>query len=703
MVRNRTFWLLYRQGDKAMDATKIINENSRMCISESEKSIMIFETGTGNVHYVKEKKDFENIVDEIKKKEYPPVKFKKTESDSVKINLSSICNLNCDYCFRDKNCKKGTDVEIAKKIIDFVVDKYRPGQENYTFSLNLTSESMIELDKIKAIKAYLDEKLYPFFNVKQFKDLNGVKRCLECLPKRLVGTSVVETVQDGVDLLNSYLDRKDLYKYFPMPEGMVLPAWEANEIAHVDELSGYALRLCNIRFLEAVFPETFIRKPCYVLYVCTNGMLFSDEICEFFRSININRIDISVDGPKEIHDLHRKDNAGKGSYDTVLGNIEKFKKAGFTVSVAAVMTPDFPKPLEIVEHLKNIGVASIAINPVRAGTKHSFTKESMKELLAGYEKLFKKLLEDVKKNDYSLLKLLKNDTLFIGINQFFTKIHLVKRCNWNEILIFDGKGDIYPCDYFLGKNEFKRGSIDSLEVKDVLEDKIKVENRGDCKDCWCKFWCGGTCFYNSYKNTGSIEKIDEIECMFSKGLRSLCIRFIHQLLDAGISLGEFAKRIDLGYEKNIEFDQKFHVKNAILFKFEGTLTKIELKLREFYEKNAEKGVILNPKFYITISEIRENLRSKVLYGTVIIPVESGVEKLNGEFVIKDFDFGKCFGGRTFSNDKCSTELKNKIQKQALTFNMPVVNGMWHRGTLDSFLGYSDEEVDIFMQRIPNVY
>lgn len=686
-----------------MQMTKLICESNKMCVSESDKSIMIFETGSGNVHYVKEKEDYKKIVAEIEKKEYPPVSFQKTESDTVKVNLSNLCNLNCDYCFRDKSCKKGTDVEVAKKIIDFVVDKYCPGQEIYTFSLNLTSESMVELDKIKAIKAYLDEKLYPFFTEKQFKDLGEVMRHLDCLPESLVGNAVVTTIQDGVDLLNSYLDRRDLHKFFPMPEGMVLPAWEANEIANVENLSGYALRLCNIRFLEAVFPETFVRKPCYVLYACTNGMLYSDEICDFFRSININRIDISLDGPKEIHDLHRKDYAGNGSYDIVTGNIEKFKQAGFSVSVAAVMTPDYPRPLEIVEHLRSLGVASISINPVRAGSKVSFTKDSMKELLSGYEDLFKKLLDDVKKNDYSLLNLLKNDTLFIGISMFLTKNRLVKRCKWNEILIFDGKGDIYPCDYFLGNSDFKRGNFDSVEVKDILEEKVKVENRGNCKDCWCRFWCGGTCFYNSYKNTGAIENIDEVECLFSKGLRTLCIRFIHQLLDNGISPWEFAKNLDFGCEKNLEFNQKIHEKNVILLKFEGTLTKIELKFREFYEKNAKKGVILNPRFYISVSEIRETLRSKILNGTAIIPVESGFENLKNQFVIQDFDFGICFGGRTHSNDKSVMELKNQIQKQAVDFHMPVVNGMWHRGTLDSFLGYSDEEVDIFMQQIPNVY
>lgn len=680
--------------------------DDRFYVSETENSVLIYDSETGYVHFLEEKQKKDDLICDIKKMEKRPSSFVKIEQDTVKINLANVCNLNCSYCFRDKVHKVETDVEMAKQIIDFVVDNLRPGAEYYAFSMNLTSESMVELDKLLKIKEYLDYKLSPSFTESQFKNLDEVKRYLECFPNDFIKYSPCSlTIKEGVEILNGILDRKDLSSFFPLPPGMMLPEWEANEIKKVNELSGYKLRLCNLRFLEAIFPETFVRKAGYAMTVCTNGTLYSEKIVEFLKGNGISNLEISLDGPKDVHDLHRKDYAGKGSYDVISENIRKFQAAGFTVSLAAVMTPDFPNPLDIAEHLRTFNPSSIALNPVRAGNPHSFTESSMKKLLEGYEELYEKLFRDVLKNDYSLVNLLKNDNSFIGISSILNKNRITKRCNWNESLIFDGKGDIYPCDYFIGNAEFKRGSIASTEIKDIEENKIQVEQRGDCRDCWCRYMCGGTCFHNSYKNTGCITDIDKVECMFTKGIRTMCLLFVQRILENGIDIGDFAKKAGLSYGKNIEFGKKFVVKNAILLKFEGTLTKFELKFREFFEKMQKIGVKINPKFYTCVNEIQQLKRGTVIRGTAIVPLDDDPKKLAGEkyFVLSNFDFGQCFGGTCSSSEESVEEMKSVILKQVQEFHVPVINAIWYKGTLDAFLGYSDEDVDVFIQRKPGVF
>ncbi|MHC4207606.1 MAG: anaerobic sulfatase maturase, partial [Planctomycetota bacterium] len=57
----------------------------------------------------------------------------------------------------------------------------------------------------------------------------------------------------------------------------------------------------------------------------TNGILLDDEWCRFFRD-NKFLLGISVDGPKEFHDLYRIDHSGKGTFDRVIRGIETCRK-----------------------------------------------------------------------------------------------------------------------------------------------------------------------------------------------------------------------------------------------------------------------------------------------------------------------------------------------------------------------------------------
>lgn len=57
----------------------------------------------------------------------------------------------------------------------------------------------------------------------------------------------------------------------------------------------------------------------------TNGILLDDEWCRFFCD-NRFLLGISIDGPKEFHDLYRIDHSGKGTFDRVIRGIEICRK-----------------------------------------------------------------------------------------------------------------------------------------------------------------------------------------------------------------------------------------------------------------------------------------------------------------------------------------------------------------------------------------
>lgn len=684
-------------------------DNNRFYLSEKYESYLIYDRNTGNLHYLKDKTKVNELLAQVGTIPEKESVFVSTNNDVFKLNMSTTCNLNCDYCFRDKKSHIQTDVTKAKKIIDYIVDKHSPHIWMYSFSVNLTSESLVELNKIREIKKYIDERTSPTFTKKDFLDLSDARKHLACFPKSLVNNPMdFQDVESIVELLNSFLSKKNMVSYFPLPEGMGLPEWEADHYRNLKNLSGYSLMEFNLRFLECLFPETFLRKPHYAFYICTNGTIFNDAVVDFFHEIKLDTVCISLDGPSGVHNRHRFFNDNSATHEIIVENIKKFKNAGFKVSVSAVLTADFPFPLQLAEYFKELKVDAVDMNPVRTGFKASFDEYSINRLIKGYKELFDKIYMDLLNRDYSLIDLLTGDGVFSIIKLLIGKNRIVKRCKWNEDTIFDSEGDIYPCDYFIGNRKYLRGNIASSEVKNICEGKLLVDERGNCKDCWCKYLCGGTCFYNSLKNMDDISIPDPIECKFNKEMRVLSVQFVHKLLDADIDLLEFGRKIGCEIEEGISLTERFFVKKGLKIKLKGTLTKIELKLKEIMEWLSIQGFVYDKKIYFSVLNIVATRSNSLLDVEVIIQVEKKINSMPDFLVdecriIENYDFGKCISAKSVSGDKFVDQTKNRIHKIVQVYRIPIKGSYWYKGALEDFLGYKTEEIDVFIQRKENIY
>ena len=64
------------------------------------------------------------------------------------------------------------------------------------------------------------------------------------------------------------------------------------------------------------------------------------------------RFQLSIDGNKKVHDSYRKTSAGKGSYDLIEKNLEKFKKLSNNIYMRATITPDNINICETYSHFK---------------------------------------------------------------------------------------------------------------------------------------------------------------------------------------------------------------------------------------------------------------------------------------------------------------------------------------------------------------
>lgn len=81
----------------------------------------------------------------------------------------------------------------------------------------------------------------------------------------------------------------------------------------------------------------------------TNGVLINDRWVEVFQRHSVS-VGVSIDGPPRVHDQHRFNHRGRGSYSAVLAGVNRLRAAEVPWSVLAVINLDHD-PLEIYRHL----------------------------------------------------------------------------------------------------------------------------------------------------------------------------------------------------------------------------------------------------------------------------------------------------------------------------------------------------------------
>jgi uncharacterized protein len=92
-----------------------------------------------------------------------------------------------------------------------------------------------------------------------------------------------------------------------------------------------------VAFYEAAF-ERLAAQPLRQ-HIQTNAVLINDAWCALFKQWHVH-VGVSIDGPKWIHDAHRVDRAGRGTFDRVMGGIAKLREHEIPFSILAVLTAD---------------------------------------------------------------------------------------------------------------------------------------------------------------------------------------------------------------------------------------------------------------------------------------------------------------------------------------------------------------------------
>jgi uncharacterized protein len=120
-----------------------------------------------------------------------------------------------------------------------------------------------------------------------------------------------------------------------------------------------------ISYYEQAFEEIRRQAPAgAVIRHCmqSNGTLINESWCRFFGDSNVS-IGLSIDGPADIHDAHRKTRSGRGSHRAAMEGLRKLQAHGIPFHVISVITQkSLGRAEDIYRFFYDLGISQLGFN-----------------------------------------------------------------------------------------------------------------------------------------------------------------------------------------------------------------------------------------------------------------------------------------------------------------------------------------------------
>ncbi|MBA7567834.1 Anaerobic sulfatase-maturating enzyme [subsurface metagenome] len=223
----------------------------------------------------------------------------------------------------------------------------------------------------------------------------------------------------------------------------------------------------------------------------TNGILIDEQWARFFAE-NQFLVGISIDGPQDLHDIHRFTRAGTSVYDRVMKACRHMEEQKVDFNILAVINNDTVKhPLEIYRYLVEQDFHFLQFIPCVESIDNEMADFSVDSEL--YGRFLCELFDEWFQHGYPYFSI----RLFDNFLQY--RVGREPECcmykdECGGYFVVEHNGDIFTCDFFV-MDDWKLGNIHDNTIEDILEmpkynefAKLRGRRCDECEDCrWLDF------------------------------------------------------------------------------------------------------------------------------------------------------------------------------------------------------------------------
>ncbi len=259
------------------------------------------------------------------------------------------------------------------------------------------------------------------------------------------------------------------------------------------------------------------RNMEFTFSLITNGTLLTRRIVEKLKPLGLAGAGVTLDGPREVHDLFRPFKSGTGSFDTIVGNLRDVCGL-IDVQVGGNYTREhyrvFPR---LLDHFLDTGLTPEKISFVSFGPvineRGEFSPPDFHDGCMSSEEPWlidagTFLREEILKRGFRTRK--------VGPAICMMAIH--------ENIVVNFDGTLYKCPGMIGREHCSVG-----DLRNGLADYRRSHALDDwknekCLSCCYLPLCFGGCKYMKLIHDGSMQGIDCRKHYFDKALQSLVLQ-----------------------------------------------------------------------------------------------------------------------------------------------------------------------------------
>lgn len=269
----------------------------------------------------------------------------------------------------------------------------------------------------------------------------------------------------------------------------------------------------------------------YEISAVTNGYDLLDYL-DILQQAKIKEIQITLDGPKVVHDQRRPTLGGLGTYDRIMVGVEEALRRQIPINLRAVVDKsNFGDLVTLAEDLDDRGWLDLPAQRFKTqiGRNYElFECYAAPSHLLGQAEHWAAFIELAEK--HPVLKKLHQPE-FKGIHHLVQTGELylptydtcpAGKTEW----VFDLYGDIYGCTATTGQDQYKLGTFYPefhLKTKETREwQERNVLNIPECRNCEVSLICGGGCGAISGDRLGRVQGPD---CRPIKDILTLGLKY----------------------------------------------------------------------------------------------------------------------------------------------------------------------------------